>query len=228
MHASATGEALFADPFGRKRRVPPVKCGDSLRLSRALDKIFEVADEGSQIAGRKPRADAERNRLRLLEVAKAAFAEKGPAASLDEIARTAGVGAGTLYRHFPTRDALIAAVYRNVYEQLADAAERLSETLGPVDALRQWMKLFVDYMATKQVMAQVLNTLEGDASGLREASGAQIKRTIAELADRAVAAGAIRLQMDPLDLLRAVAAVPDKAAAEQLVDILIAGMRTTG
>lgn len=187
-----------------------------------------MADEGSQIAGRKPRADAERNRLRLLEVAKAAFAEKGPAASLDEIARTAGVGAGTLYRHFPTRDALIAAVYRNVYEQLADAAERLSETLGPVDALRQWMKLFVDYMATKQVMAQVLNTLEGDASGLREASGAQIKRTIAELADRAVAAGAIRLRMDPLDLLRAVAAVPDKAAAEQLVDILIAGMRTTG
>ena len=72
-----------------------------------------MVDEGKGLTGRKPRADAQRNRARLLKTAKAAFAEKGPGASLDEIARTAGVGAGTLYRHFPTRDALIEAVYLN-------------------------------------------------------------------------------------------------------------------
>ena len=83
-----------------------------------------MADEGEPAAGRRPRADAERNRLRLLDAAKAAFAEKGSAASLDEIARAAGVGIGTLYRHFPTRDALIEAVYRNETEQLVGGAPR--------------------------------------------------------------------------------------------------------
>jgi AcrR family transcriptional regulator len=95
-----------------------------------------VADEDEPAAVRKPRADAERNRVRLLETAKSAFAEKGSAASLDEIARIAGVGAGTLYRHFPTRDALVAAVYRNETEQLVAAAARLAEMHPPVMALR--------------------------------------------------------------------------------------------
>jgi AcrR family transcriptional regulator len=185
-----------------------------------------VADEGSPITRRKPRADAERNRLRLLEVAKAAFAERGPAASLDEIARTAGVGAGTLYRHFPTRDALIEAVYRNESEQLVAAAGRLSKAHDPVEALRQWMLLFVDYMATKNGMAEALNAIVGGVSDVRVTSGARVKQAIGELVGQAVASGAIRLQMEPLDLFRAVAAVPNGPAAKQLVDILIAGMRT--
>jgi AcrR family transcriptional regulator len=192
-----------------------------------------VADEDEPAAVRKPRADAERNRVRLLETAKAAFAEKGSAASLDEIARTAGVGAGTLYRHFPTRDALIAAVYRNETEQLVVAASRLAETHPPVMALREWLLLFVDYIATKHGMYEVLNSIVGGTSDLYSASTAQVKQAIAKLIDRAVASGDIRLDLDPLDLLRALAGVANissgpegKQAAKRMVDIMIAGVRT--
>ena len=181
---------------------------------------------------RKPRADAQRNRVRLLETAKAAFAEKGPGASLDEIARTAGVGAGTLYRHFPTRDALIEAVYRNETEQLVAAATRLAETYPPTGALREWLLLFVDYMATKHGMYEALNSLVGGTSDLYSASTAQLKQAMAKLIDRAVVSGDIRLDIDPFDLLRALAGVanvsagPDGTqAAKRMVDILIAGVR---
>jgi AcrR family transcriptional regulator len=192
-----------------------------------------VTDEGEFAAVRKPRADAERNRVRLLETAKAAFAEKGSAASLDEIARIAGVGAGTLYRHFPTRDALVAAVYRNETEQLVAAADCLAETHPPVTALREWLLLFVDYIATKHGMSEVLNSIVEGASDLYSASTAQVKQAIAKLVDRAVLSGDIRLELDPLDLLRALAGVaniglgPDgERAAKTMVDILIAGIRT--
>jgi AcrR family transcriptional regulator len=192
-----------------------------------------VADEGEPAAVRKPRADAQRNRIRLLETAKAAFAEKGSAASLDEIARTAGVGAGTLYRHFPTRDALIEAVYRNETEQLVAAATRLTETHPAVTALREWLLLFVDYIATKHGMYEALNSIVGGSSDLHLASTAQVKQAIAKLVGRAVASGDIRLDLDPLDLLRALAGVanvssgPDgERAAKHLVEILIAGIRT--
>lgn len=191
-----------------------------------------MADGKEKESRRKPRADAERNRALLLETAKAAFAEKGSAASLDEIARTARVGIGTLYRHFPTRDALIAAVYRNESQQLADAATRLSETRAPIDALREWMLLFVDYLAAKQGMAEVLNSVVGGASALYAASGDQVKQAIGMLVERATASGDIRLDLDPLDLLRAIAGVANISAgpgwgqsAKRLVDILIAGVR---
>ena len=105
---------------------------------------------------RKPRADGRRNRERLVEAAKAAFAELGVDVSLDEIARRTGVGIGTLYRHFPTRDAIVAAVYRREVEQLAGAAERLLGSLSPGAALHEWMRLFVDYIATKKVIASAL------------------------------------------------------------------------
>ena len=194
-----------------------------------------MTDEGEPTAVRKPRADAQRNRTRLLETAKAAFAEKGSGASLDEIARTAGVGAGTLYRHFPTRDALVAAVYRNETEQLVAAADRLAKTHPPVTALREWLLLFVDYIATKHGMREVLNSIVGGTSDLYSASTAQVKQAIAKLVDRAVASGDIRLALDPLALLRALAGVanvglgPDgERAAKNLVDILIAGVRTRG
>jgi len=192
-----------------------------------------VANEGEPTAVRKPRADAQRNRIRLLETATAAFAEKGSSASLDEIARTAGVGAGTLYRHFPTRDALIEAVYRNGTEQLVAAAGRLAETHPPVTALREWLLLFVDYMAAKHGMSEALNSLVGGPSDLYSASTAQVKQAIAALVDRAVTSGDIRLDLDPLDLLRALAGVANiglgpggERAAKRLVDILIAGVRT--
>jgi AcrR family transcriptional regulator len=185
-------------------------------------------------APRKPRADAERNRLRLLATAKAAFAEKGADVSLEEIAQSASVGIGTLYRHFPNRDALIAAVYRNETEQLARAAERLAETHPPIEALREWMLLFIDYIATKHGMYAALNSLVGGTSDLYAASGIQIKEGIEMLTARAVASGEIKLDMDPLDLLRAVGGVASagagsnwKIAAARLVDIVIAGLKTT-
>ena len=192
-----------------------------------------MADKDAPAAVRKPRADAERNRVRLLETAKAAFAERDSGSSLDEIARTAGVGAGTLYRHFPTRDALVAAVYRNETELLVAAAGRLAETHPPVTALREWLLLFVDYIATKHGMSELLNSIVGGTSELYSASAAQMKQAISRLVDRAVASGDIHLDLDPFDLLRALAGVaniglgPDgERAAKNLVDILIAGIRT--
>ena len=192
-----------------------------------------MVDDGKGLTPRKPRADAQRNRALLLKTAKAAFAEKGAAASLDEIARTAGVGAGTLYRHFPTRDALIEAVYRNETAQLVAAADRLAETHSPLGALREWLLLFVDHMATKHGMSEALNSIVGGTSDLYSATTAQVKQAIARLIDRAVASGDIRLDFDPLDLLRALDGVanissgPDgKQAARRMVDILIAGVGT--
>src|SRR6516165_4134088 len=106
----------------------------------------------SQPAQRKPRTDAQRNRDRIIEVAKEAFTRSGANASLDDIAKEAGVGAGTLYRHFPTRDALIEAVYRSEVEKLAAAEKKFSENLPPVEALRAWLLLFVDYIAAKHII----------------------------------------------------------------------------
>ena len=181
-------------------------------------------------AARKPRADAERNRIRLIEAAKATFAEKGADASLEEIARVAGVGIGTLYRHFPTRDVLIGDVYRNETEQLAKAATELAESFPPKEALRQWMVVFIDYMATKQGMYPVLNSLVGGASTLYAASGPLISSAIEMLTRRAVESGDIRLEIPALDLLRAVSGLannsgPDwKVSAKRVVDIIIAGI----
>jgi hypothetical protein len=127
---------------------------------------------------------------------------------------------------------LVAAVYRNETEQLVAAADRLAKTHPPVTALREWLLLFVDYIATKHGMYELLNSIAGGTSDLYSASTAQVKQAIAKLVDRAVASGDIRLDLDPLDLLRALAGVaniglgPDgEQAAKRLVDILIAGVR---
>ena len=111
---------------------------------------------------RKPRADAQRNRERILEVAKEAFARHGANASLDDIAKEAGVGPGTLYRHFPAREELLQAVYRTDLEKLAAAEQKFAQTMAPTDALRAWLLLFVDAIAAKQLIAPALNTLLGD------------------------------------------------------------------
>jgi AcrR family transcriptional regulator len=181
---------------------------------------------------RPPRADAQRNRERILEVAKKAFTRSGADISLDDVARQAGVGPGTLYRHFPTRDSLLEAVYRTEVERLAAAEKEFTRTLPPVEALQAWMMLFVDYIATKQLIAAALNTLVGGPSKLFEASGSRIIGAINSLVQRAIDSGAIRPDLDPLDLLRAlvgvsnVASTPDwPASARRLVQILIAGSR---
>jgi AcrR family transcriptional regulator len=186
----------------------------------------------SQPARRKTRADALRNRERILEIAKEAFTRSGVNISLDDLARQAGIGAGTLYRHFPTRDALLEAVYRTEVEKLAAAEREFSETMPPIEALRAWMLLFVDYIATKQIIAPALNTLVGEHCKVFEASGVQIIGAINSLVKRAIENGDIRPDLDPLDLLRAligvsnVASSPDwPQSARRLVQILIVGSR---
>lgn len=181
-------------------------------------------------SNRKPRADAQRNRERILQVAKVAFTRAGANTSLDDIATQAGVGAGTLYRHFPTREALLEAVYHTEVEKLAAAARRFAATMSPIEALRTWMLLFVDYIAAKQIIAPALNTLVGDSSKLYEESRAHIQGAIDALVKRAVKSGDIRKDLDPFDLLRAligvsnVASAPDwQQSARRLVDILITG-----
>src|SRR3954464_10452008 len=105
---------------------------------------------------RRPRADAVRNRERVLEAAKVVFSAGGPDASLEAVARHAQVGIGTLYRHFPTREALFEAVYRREVEQLAELAERLKGEAPPVEALRIWLRAIVEFVATKKGMSAAL------------------------------------------------------------------------
>src|SRR6202043_162987 len=137
-------------------------------------------------APRKPRTDAQLNRERILEIAKEAFTWSGANASLDDIAKEAGGGPGTLYRPFPTRDALIEAVYRTEVEKLASAQKKFSESLPPIEALRTWMLLFVDYIATKQIIGPALHSLVGGPSKLYEGSRTQIKGAIDSLVKRAI------------------------------------------
>ena len=183
---------------------------------------------------RKPRADAQRNRAHILEIAKEAFTKSGANTSLDEIAKHAGVGPGTLYRHFPTRDALLEAVYRSEVEKLAAAEQKFAETMPPIEALRAWMLLFIEYIAAKQIIAPALNTLVGGPSKIFESTVHLVKGAIDRLVQRAIQSGDIRPDLDPFDLLRAligvsyVATTPDwPQSARRLVHILIAGSRPT-
>lgn len=181
---------------------------------------------------RKPRADAERNRRLLLDTAKAGFAAKGSAISLEEIARDAGVGIGTLYRHFPTREALVGEVYRAEATQLVESATALAATRAPLEALRLWLRQFVDYIATKRVMAEAVQAAGGDMGELYAAAAAQIATALNTLVRAAEAAGEIGYQGDPMVLLHAVFGATNVGSgtgwqdnAHALVDILIAGLR---
>jgi AcrR family transcriptional regulator len=188
----------------------------------------------AEAEGRKPRADGLRNRERLIDVAKLAFAEIGPNVSLEEIARRAEVGIGTLYRHFPTRDDIIAAVYRREVTQLADAATRLLETRPAGEALHEWLRLFVDYIATKKVIAPALASMTGGTSALYESSIDLMKGAIADLVERAIAAGDIRPDVEPFDLVQALGSFAMGVSTSpgwetrtlRLIDILMDGLRS--
>jgi AcrR family transcriptional regulator len=157
--------------------------------------------------GRAPRADACRNRDRLLEVASAAFARDGVEASLERIAKDAGVGIGTLYRHFPNRDALMEAVYRHNVDQLIADADELSANKPPVEALEEFMQRFVAYVATKKGLAMHLKTVLSADSDLFTSSQERMNTTITRLVAAAVEAGGIRSDVDASDLIRALAGV---------------------
>jgi AcrR family transcriptional regulator len=184
------------------------------------------------IEKRKPRADAIRNRERVLEAAKAVFSEGGPEASLEAVARRAGVGIGTLYRHFPTREALYEAVYRREVEQLVELAKHLKAETAPVEALRRWLRAGVEFMATKKGMAAALAMAAHVSSELVAYSLDQLTWAVGQLLQRAEAAGEIRADIDPEDLLRALVGmcyVYDgtgwQAKVLRLVDVFIDGLR---
>ncbi|MGW4766354.1 TetR/AcrR family transcriptional regulator, partial [Streptomyces pseudogriseolus] len=141
---------------------------------------------------RRRRADAERNRARLITAAQRAITETGVRVSLEQVARDADVSIATLYRHFPTRDALIEAVYRQAMSSLVDAATRLSGERDAVAALREWLLLFVDFLDTKKGMSEALGTLIGGTGALYGESSARLASAAAELVGRATRAGGIR------------------------------------
>jgi AcrR family transcriptional regulator len=181
---------------------------------------------------RKPRADAVRNRERVLEAAKAVFSAGGPEASLEAVAKAAGVGIGTLYRHFPTREALFEAVYRREVQQLADLAEQLKDEADPVEALRRWMRCNVEFVATKKGMSAALALAAYKNPELFSFSHDQMIKAIHDLLDRAIAAGAIRKDISPQDLLRALVGMcymhdqPGwQASVLRLVDVFVDGLR---
>jgi AcrR family transcriptional regulator len=156
---------------------------------------------------RAQRADACRNRDRLLDVAAEAFATYGVEASLEKIAKAADVGIGTLYRHFPTRDALVEAVYRHNVDLLCEGADELSATLPPDEALAEWMQRFVAYVGTKKGLATYLKSVVSADSDLFVSTFASVQATIGRLVAAAAAAGTIRPGVEGMDLLRALSGV---------------------
>ncbi|WP_337309516.1 TetR/AcrR family transcriptional regulator [Candidatus Aeolococcus gillhamiae] len=177
------------------------------------------------------RADAVRNRDALLGAAAAAFAARGADVPLEDIAQDAGVGIGTLYRHFPTRDALVEGVYRHEVDVLCAEADRLLETLPPDKALEEWMQLFVRHVATKRGMLSVLKPmLHSNADFFAQTKG-RATAAADKLLAAGVAAGTVRRDIQGSDLLRAVGGIcmsTDQEAAqasERLVGLLFDGLK---
>lgn len=180
---------------------------------------------------RKARADGQRNRALILEAAKRVLTDKGAGASMDEIAQAAGIGNGTLYRHFPTRVALVEEVCREDTRELVEAAKTLASTHAPLDALAAWLETFIDYIATKQIVAEAASALVSPSSEFSGPSGADVRAALRMLVERAVAEGCIKADFEPLDLMRAIAGVATigpqtewEHNARRLVPILVAGL----
>jgi AcrR family transcriptional regulator len=201
--------------------------------NKTLDKNLLNKKVLATETSRKPRADALRNRERVLEAARAVFSAGGPDASLEAVASTAGVGIGTLYRHFPTRQALFDAVYRHEAQQLAALADRLKKEAEPIEALRQWLHAFVKFVATKKGMSAALALAVAKDSDLFSYSSDLLMRSAGGLLDPAIAAGAIRNDIAPEDLIRTLVGMcytHDKPGWQKsvlrLVDIFIDGLRS--
>jgi AcrR family transcriptional regulator len=180
---------------------------------------------------RRPRSDAVRNRERVLAAAKTVFSSGGSDASLEGVARRAGVGIGTLYRHFPTREALFEAVYRREVEQLGELAEQLKDAADPFDALRQWLRSTVEFVATKKGMSAAL-ALAAYGSELKKYSSDRLTNAVGALLDRAVAAGDIRSDVSPEDLIRVLVGMcymhdqPGwQSTVSRLLDVFLDGLR---
>ncbi len=182
-------------------------------------------------AERHLRADAQRNRELLIAAASAAFATRGAEVALEDVARGAGVGIGTLYRHFPTRDALVEAVYRHEVDVLCDRADQLLEDFSPEQALAEWLRLFVRHVATKRGMLSVLKPMLSSNTSFSEQTRGRATAAATKLLNAGVAAGTVRPDIDGGDLLRAVGGIcmstdqERSEASERLVDLLFDGLR---
>jgi AcrR family transcriptional regulator len=197
----------------------------------------EVAPASSSASSWHPaprplRADARRNRDAVLAAAAAAFSAQGVDASLEDIAREAGVGVGTLYRHFPTREALVFGVYSREVELLADSARQYAAELPPAEALREWMRRFVQYAATKRGLIDMLRVMMRDESEVFDQIKEQIRQAATTLLDAAARSGDIRTDMTAEDLTRSMGGIcmaSDPSAgpecASRLVDLVYDGLR---
>lgn len=178
------------------------------------------------------RADARRNRDRLLEVAVRAFSHEGPEVTLEAIAREAGVGIGTLYRHFPTREALIDAAYRNELARLCDSVDDLLVALPPDQALRTWMDRFVDYMTAKRGMGDALRALIASGGNPFSESRDRLTTAVTTLLRAGASAGTLRSDVAPDDVLVGLSGVSlatenaeRREQAGRLLDLLVDGLR---
>lgn len=186
----------------------------------------------SEKTSRKPRIDSLRNRERLLDAARDVFSAGGPDASLEAVARTAGVGIGTLYRHFPTREALFQAVYRREIDQLVELAAALAAEAPPLEALRRWLHANIGMVATKKGMLAALAPAADSSTELYADSFARLTRSVSGLMARAVEAGEIRDDIAPEDVMRALIGMcytreqPDwQTAVVRLIDVFVDGLR---
>lgn len=181
---------------------------------------------------RRLRADAQRNRDQLLAAAVAAFSREDPEVTLESIARDASVGIGTLYRHFPTREALIDAAYRSELGKLCDAVPELVAALPAENALRTWMDLFIEYSTTKRGMSDALRMVIASGGNPFAESRSRLLAAVTALLDAGAADGTLRIDLDPADLLASMAGVSlavgepaRRAQAGRLLDLLMDGLR---
>jgi AcrR family transcriptional regulator len=204
------------------------------QVTEAIDRVQPPAEQPAGQSTERPlRADAQRNRALLLTAARSIFAERGTDASLEEIAKRAGVGIGTLYRHFPTRGDLITWVYSSEVENLCAEADLLLATVPPDVALQQWLECIIDYAEVKRGLAAALKPLLGeDSDGVFQRARQMFHASMAKLVTAAVEAGTIRADADPEDLLRGVGGICglDEAdgwqdRARRLLGILMDGLR---
>ncbi|MFI9102933.1 TetR/AcrR family transcriptional regulator [Streptomyces fildesensis] len=183
-------------------------------------------------AGRPLRADAQRNRDKILAAAVRVFSEEGLDAHFERIAKEAGVGTGTLYRNFPTREVLIEAAYRNEVARLCDAVPGLLAAMSPPEALRAWTRRFIDYATAKFGMAEALRAVVASGTNPYADSHEMIQAALTSLMHAGAAAGTIRSDISPTDMFAALAGIAltsakpeQRAQAERLLDLTLDGLK---
>ena len=186
----------------------------------------------AETTARPLRADAQRNRDKLLSIAAHAFAEEGEDVSLETIAARAGVGIGTLYRHFPSREALICATYRNEVDALCAAAADLLSSMPADQALRVWADRFADYIAAKRAMGDALRSAAASESPLLAETRERIRRALQLLLEAGVASRTVRADVNPTDVMRVINGIwylpggPEwRADVGRMLDLVIDGLR---